>query len=600
MFDEKRSTGTPTNSQPLSDNDDDVGDTLSHSKVMMIDDDPITLEAIQAFLSESGYLRIVTLSQPAQALQRIRDELPDVVLLDLLMPGVSGFDILQAMSSDAELRYVPVIMLTAAVDAETKLRALELGATDFLAKPVDPSELTLRLRNTLMFKAYRDRLAHFDSLTELPNRRAFIERLRSLLQQESLEPKRLAVLFLDLDRFKEINDTLGYGAGDMLLKAVTGRLRGALHAVEKLQGGRGGGRSVLSRFGGDEFIVLAPNLSGDAMPETLARQLAASLADPFHIADRNLYVSGSVGIAVSPEDGVDAITLIKNAEVAMHAAKQEGGKGFMFYRSELNERSLERLTVEHGLRQAFSGGQLRLYYQPQVEVASGRIIGFEALMRWQHPELGLLLPNRFISIAEDSGIIGELGDWALFEACRQIKAWEVAGFRDLTVSVNVAASQLQRAQLPETIDRALKSAGVSPRNLILEITESMLMAEGTQSVAVLDKIEALGVELSLDDFGTGYSSFSYLKRLRIDEIKIDRSFVMDMATSRESAAIVAAILSLATGLGLKVVAEGVETEAQLALLAAHSCQNYQGYYFSRPLPADQISALLAAHVIPEQ
>ena len=602
MFDEKRitTTGTLTDSQSLSDSDEDVGDTLSHSKVMMIDDDPITLEAIQAFLSESGYLRIVTLSQPALALQKIREERPDVVLLDLLMPGVSGFDILQVMSSDAELRYVPVIMLTAAISAETKLRALELGATDFLAKPVDPSELTLRLRNTLMFKAYRDRLAHFESLTELPNRRAFIERLRGLLQQETLEPKRLAVLYLDLDRFKEINDTLGYGAGDVLLKGVTGRLRGALHAVEKVHGGRSGGRSVLSRFGGDEFIVLAPDLSADSMPEMLARQLAVSLADPFYVAGRDLYVSGSVGIAVSPEDGVDAITLIKNAEVAMHAAKQEGGKGFVFYRSELNDRSLDRLTLEHGLRQAVSGSQLRLHYQPQVEVASGRIVGFEALMRWQHPELGLLMPNRFISIAEDAGLIGELGEWALFEACRQIKAWEAAGFRDLTVSVNVAASQLQRAQFPETIDRALKAAGVSPGSLMLEITESMLMVEGTQSVAVLDRIDTMGVELSLDDFGTGYSSFSYLKRLRIDEIKIDRSFVIDMATSPESSAIVAAILSLASGLGLKVVAEGVETEAQLALLAANSCQNYQGNYFSRPLPADQISELLASRVIPQR
>ena len=599
MSDDKRITGMLTAAPSPIDGDEDLGDTLSHSKVMMIDDDPITLEVIQAFLSESGYLRIVALSQPAQALQRIREELPDVVLLDLLMPGVTGFDILQAMSSDAELRFVPVIMLTAAIDAGTKLRALELGATDFLAKPVDPSELTLRLRNTLTFKAYRDRLAHFDSLTELPNRRAFIDRLRGLLQQQTAEPQRMAVLHIDLDRFKQINDTLGFGAGDILLKAVTGRLRGALQAIETLHGGRRGRRSILSRFGGDEFIVLAPDLSGDQMPEMLARQLAASLADPFHIAEQHLYVSASVGIALSPEDGVDAINLLKNAEVAMHSAKQQGGNSFVFYRSELNVRSLERLTLEHGLRHAVSRSELRLHYQPQVEVASGRIVGFEALMRLQHPDLGLLMPNRFISLAEDVGLISELGEWALFEACRQIKAWELAGFRNLTVSVNASAPQLQRAQFPETIDRALKAAGVSPGSLMIEITESMLMTERDKSTAVLGRIKDMGVALSLDDFGTGYSSFSYLKRLRIDEIKIDRSFVMDIDTNRESAAIVSAILSLASGLDLKAVAEGVETEAQLAHLAASSCQNYQGYYFSRPLPADQIPELLTLHGVPE-
>lgn len=600
MFDEKPMTETLPASKSLIDSDEDVVDTLRHSKVMMIDDDPITLEVIQAFLSESGYRRIVTLSQPAQALQRIREEMPDVVLLDILMPGVSGFDILTDMGRDAELRYVPVIMLTAAIDAETKLRALELGATDFLAKPVDPSELTLRLRNTLTFKAYRDRLAHFDTLTELPNRRAFIERLRGLLRQQTPAPRRLAVLHIDLDRFKEINDTLGFGAGDILLKAVTGRLRDALQFMDKLLGGRRDSRPVLSRFGGDEFIVLIPDLSDNEMPELLAGQFADSLVAPFDVAERSIHISASIGISLSPEDGVDAIDLVKNAEVAMHSAKQQGGNSFVFYRSELNARSLEHLTLENGLRQAVDKSELRLYYQPQVGITSGRITGLEALMRWEHPDLGFLMPNRFIPIAENSGLITELGEWALYEACRQIKAWELEGFRNLSVSVNVAALQLQRAQFPETIEHALRSAGVVPGSLMLEITESMLMSERDKSTAVLGRIKDMGVELSLDDFGTGFSSFSYLKRLRIDEIKIDRSFVKDLVTNRESAAIVAAILSLADGLGLKVVAEGIETEAQLSYLAAQSCQNYQGYYFSRPLPADQISELLASHRIPEQ
>jgi EAL domain-containing protein (putative c-di-GMP-specific phosphodiesterase class I) len=274
----------------------------------------------------------------------------------------------------------------------------------------------------------------------------------------------------------------------------------------------------------------------------------------------------------------------------MHAAKAQGRNTFEYYSGELNARALERLTLENGLRRAVERNELELHYQPQIAVATGGIVGVEALMRWRHPDLGLILPGRFIPLAEEIGLIHELGEWALFEACRQAVAWDRGGLPAITVSVNVATPQFRRMDFPKTISRALESHGLAPGRLMLEMTESMLLHQTEQSIALLNQIKALGVGLSLDDFGTGYSSLSYIKRVPLDEIKIDRAFVADMLASPESAAIIAAILALAAGLHLKIVAEGVETAAQLAHLAAHACQSYQGYYFSPPLPPQEITA----------
>jgi diguanylate cyclase (GGDEF)-like protein len=572
---------------------DEIVEGLAAAMVMMIDDDPITLEVIQEFLTEAGYSNVVALSQPAMALEQMRKTPPDVVLLDLMMPGVSGFDILKAMRAEEELGFVPVIMLTAASDAETKLQALELGATDFLAKPVDPSELSLRLRNTLAFKAYRDRLAYFDSLTNLPNRRSLLSHLRVALGPVKDGGERLAVLHIDLDRFKHINDTLGYRLGDDLLKAVALRLGDALRDCETVRVDALRERLYLARFSGDEFTVLAIGPSDETVVEIVARRLVASLATPFLIGDHELFISASIGIAVAPQDGNDAVTLLKHADIAMHAAKEQGRNTFHSYAGELNARAMERLTLEHGLRRAVERNELLLYYQPQIEVASGRIVGVEALMRWRHPELGMIPPARFIPLAEEIDLIHELGDWALFEACRQAVAWDVAGMPAVTVSVNVAAPQFRRAGFPDIVRRALESSGLDPARLMLELTESMLMQQTEQVVDLLGQIRALGVGLSLDDFGTGYSSFSYLKRLPLNEIKIDRAFVTDMASDPQSAAIVAAILALAEGLNMKVVAEGVETEAQLAQLAAHACEIYQGFFYSPPVPPEAILKLFA-------
>lgn len=570
-------------------------EALYESTVMMVDDDPFTLDVIREFLGDAGYRNIIAISDPHEALRKIQEVRPDIVMLDLMMPEVTGFDILRGMRADEDLRYTPVIMLTAASDADTKLQALELGAADFLAKPVDPSELTLRLRNTLAFKAYRNRLEYFDTLTGLPNRLHFINRLNQALSTLKAGNDKLAVLHFDLDRFKQINDTLGYDTGDVLIKAVSNRFENALKRSEHALGSGPLDRVVVSRYGGDEFNMLLPAVADEAMPDQLAWRLLGTLAEPFQIGRHEFFVTASVGIAVAPDNGDDVMNLLKHAEIAMHAAKAEGRNTCKYYSPELNALAMERLTLETDLRMAVERKELVLHYQPQVDMATGRIIGVEALMRWQHPKLGLVMPGRFIPVAEEAGLINDLGEWALFEACRQGQVWAEAGQASLTISVNVAATQLRDAGFVGTVRQALAASGLAPQRLMLEMTESMLMSNAEHTLALLREIKSAGIRLSLDDFGTGYSSFSYLKNLPIDEIKIDRSFVTDMVENPQSAAIVDAIVTLANGLGLATLVEGVETAAQLDRLAANHCRAYQGFYFSKALPPDELFKMLANH-----
>lgn len=566
------------------------------ARVLLVDDDPFTLELLGDLLKGAGFRNITDVSQPQQALETIRATLPDVVLLDLVMPGLSGFDILDAINAEADLRYIPVIILTASSDPASKLRALELGATDFLAKPVDPSELTLRLRNTLAFKAYRDRLAFFDNLTDLPNRRAFITRVQSAVAQAAEVPTRFAVLHLGLDRFMRINNALGYSVGDALLKAVARRIRDALHACETAPPAEAHELPVLSRFGGDEFTILLPNSATQPACEALARHLLEALAKPFWIDSRELFVTASMGIALCSHGNPEAATLLRHADTALRVAKQRGRNRFEFHSAELNALAAERLILSNELHRAIERDELRLHYQPQIDIASGKIVSVEALLRWHNPQFGMVMPDRFIHLAEESGMIVHFGAWSLHEACRQTTQWDEAGFRPLSVSVNVAAAQLQQ-QFLEVLDHALASSGLTPERLTLELTESMLMAGGEQVFDLIDQIAARGIKLSIDDFGTLYSTFSYIKRLPLDEIKIDRAFVRDMLSCRKSAAIVASMLTLADALALKVVAEGIESLDQCTHLALRQCQFYQGYFFSRPLPPSELDVLLAKDAV---
>ena len=571
--------------------------------VMMVDDDPLMIEVVQTYLEEAGYRSFVTTSRPTEAMSLFVAQRPDILLLDLKMPEVSGFEILEQIRAHLELRYTPVIILTGESDPKSKLKALELGATDLLTKPVDSSELRLRLQNALAFKAYQDRLADFDALTGLVNRRKFRIEVDTALRQTQ-QSRACALLHIDLDRFKQINDTLGHRVGDKLLCAVAQLLERTLSNAEAT--GWPGSREaeyrvVLSRVAGNGFAACLPNLHNLKKADTadsVARRVLAALAAPFRIEGHELFVTASVGLAVSPGDGQDADALMKHAEMAMYQAKKRGRNTHEFFSGEMNAHALERLTLENQLRRAVERDEFVLYYQPKVDVANRRITGAEALVRWKHPDLGIVAPAKFIPIAEETGLIVEIGQWVLRAACTQVKAWADAGLPPITVSVNVSPAQFKQRKVWHAVRGALAHSGLAPENLVLELTESMLMENASDSIEMLHELKAMGLKLSVDDFGTGYSSLTYLSRFPLDELKVDRSFVQGVPVERDSIAIVGAIIALARELELKVVAEGVETAEQLQFLRSRRCDEYQGYFCSRPAPAEPFANLLRRAVTP--
>jgi diguanylate cyclase (GGDEF)-like protein len=564
--------------------------------VMMVDDEPMMTEVIGAYLEEAGYPRFVSTNDPVQALETIRRERPALLLLDLNMPHVSGFDILQAVRQDRELQYLPVIVLTAMTDAASKLKALELGASEFLAKPVDASELALRVRNSLAFKIYQDQLANCDPLTGLPNRATFMRRLEAEIKRSAHDRAVVGLLHIDLNRFKQINDTLGHGAGDELLRLVAGRLEASVRGTDAIVRDTKATPGILSRLGGDEFSVLLCDLGREDHAALVARRIRLALQAPFFVDRQELFVTPSIGIAVFPGDGTDAATLLKNAEIAMYHAKQQGAIEAEFYRKELNVRSLERLTLENALWRALERNELELHFQPKIGILTGHITGAEALLRWNHPELGMVSPAEFIPIAEECGLITEIGEWVLQAACEQCARWEQAGYPPLKISINVSRPQLAQNRLLEVLQSLQVSNRLGRNRIVLELTESLLMDDAEASIRMLSALRDMGMALSLDDFGTGYSSLAYLKRFPLDELKIDRSFVQAVPGSAADAAIVQTIIVLARSLGLRVVAEGVETEAQLRFLAELGCDEYQGFLYSRPVPVAQFERLRQARL----
>jgi len=422
-------------------------------------------------------------------------------------------------------------------------------------------------------------MAEHDALTGLPNRVLLGDRLSQAIAAAQRERRVMALIFLDLDRFKNINDSLGHQIGDRLLQAVAGRIVSTLR-----------GSDTVSRPGGDEFILLLPEIAHPDAAARIAEKLIEALARPCVIDGHELAVTASLGISIYPEDGEDADTLIRNADTAMYHSKESGRNVYHFFRPEMNARVFERMSLEHSLRRALERGEFRLHYQPQIDIATRRLIGMEALVRWQSPELGLVSPARFIPVAEDSGLILPLGAWVLGEACRQARAWQVAGLPALPVAVNISALQFRQPNFVGVVEQVLAQSGLAPECLELELTESIMMHAAERNIEVLDTLRRMGVKVAIDDFGTGYSSLAYLKRLPIDKLKIDQAFVRDIATDADDAAIISAIIGLAHNLKLRVIAEGVESEAQLEFLRHGGCQEVQGYLFSPPLPADGFEA----------
>jgi diguanylate cyclase (GGDEF)-like protein/PAS domain S-box-containing protein len=426
-------------------------------------------------------------------------------------------------------------------------------------------------------------LAFHDSLTGLPNRLLFNDRLRVAMVHANRYREKLAVLFLDIDRFKVINDSLGHPIGDELLRRVAERVGGCIRQED-----------TIARLGGDEFTVLLPGIAKEEDAATIANKILEAVRLPFFIEHRELFITTSIGVTLFPEDGTDAESLVRNADTAMYRAKEQGRDTTRLYAPAMNTKALERLSLEGRLRQALQNQELLVYYQPLIDLATGRVRGAEALLRWQHPELGLVSPGEFIAIAEVSGLIVPIGQWVLRTACAQARAWQLQGHPKFSVAVNLSARQFQQADLVFQVTEALHEADLPPASLDLEITESNAMQNAELSIATLQDLKSLGVSLSMDDFGTGYSSLNYLKRFPIDRIKIDQSFVRDVNRDPDDAAIATAIIAMAHSLELTAVAEGVETEEQLQFLLTQRCDEMQGYLFSRPLPAAEFQELLAS------
>lgn len=568
---------------------------MSRATVMMVDDEPTTLEIVQTYLEEAGYSSFVTTSQPEHAWSLLTKHQPDVLLLDLNMPVVTGFDLLARLRGDKRWRYLPVIILTADTKAATKLRALELGATDILGKPVDASELVLRLRNALAFKAYQDRLQRLDPLTDLPNRREFMRRVDQALQSPALEtPARQTMVMLDIDRFKQVNDGLGHLAGDQLIRGVAQRLAGV---VAEFGGGSRraddlGATPWLARMNSDKFMAWLPG--AEQQSEKWLQAITNCFQRPYSIDGHELFITASIGLASCPEHGATAEALMQRAELAMLQSKRLGTNRSTCYSPDIATRATERLTVEQALRRAIERGELRVHYQPKVDCTTLRMVGLEALVRWQHPQRGLLGPAAFISVAEEVGLIADIGAYVLREACHQVAAWTAQGLAPLHLAVNLSPTQVSRSDVVALVRYALVESGLPAARLTLELTESVLMDATGHSTTQLTALKALGVALSLDDFGTGYSSLTYLRRFPLDEIKIDRTFVAGLPNEHDNVAIVGAILALGRELGLRVTAEGVETSAELAHLRSRGCNQFQGFLFSRPVEAAAITTMLRA------
>lgn len=554
-------------------------------KVLLVEDNPGDALLLRVLLEEAGADRfdLSNVERLEEAIECLLEEDFGVILLDLSLPDSHGLNtVTRARSTAPE---VPIVVLSGLDDEETALQALQMGAQDYLVKGQGDGNLIARsIRYAIERKQAEERLAYlaqYDHLTGLANRALFQDRLEQALVRAGRNGDVVALMFLDLDRFKAVNDTLGHACGDELLKEVAERVKGCIRESD-----------TVARLGGDEFAIILEGLSGAQDAAPVARKILDALSEPLVLSGHEILVTGSIGIAVRPPSAGNK--LLQDADAAMYRAKQRGRNNYEFYTEEMNIQVFARLALERDLRRALDQEEFLLYYQPQVDLATGGIVGVEALLRWQHPELGLVSPAKFIPVLEETDDIVRVGEWVLCTACRQGRAWLDASLKPLRIAVNLSARQFGQEGLVDTVAAILEETALDPRSLELEITESLLMENPEASSRALSELRAAvsGVRVSIDDFGTGYSSLYRLKTFPIDLLKIDRSFVRDITTDPDDAVLTAAIISLAHNLRLEVIAEGVETGEQMAFLREQGCDLAQGYYLSHPLPAEDLTRLL--------
>ena len=673
--------------------------------ILIVDDDPLFTLLASETLRQAGFEPQIA-DNAHEALQRLNAARPDLVLLDVELPDGQGFDVCVRIRELPDGIDIPVVMVTGKNDTASIARAYEVGATDFINKPVLWGTLAHRIefilraqdnlralrvserKNRAMLQALPDAiyildasgsiveqitgrpqggqrqatmpeaaafaadtfiaerhapgelatheyqvrdgeharyfearmlaqadasflviirdiserkaaearieyLAYFDTLTGLPNRQMLMRHVNGTLAAAARHNKHAALLYLDLDRFKRINDNLGHSVGDTLLRDVARRLERCLQQTAAPNSRGDADAGVVARLGGDEFVILLTEVRDRAHVSSLVRQIEQALAEPFECDGHGFVVTPSIGIALYPQDGKDIEDLLVKADMAMYQAKDRGRNDHAFYGESMAIRALGRLELEGELRLAIERQDFELHYQPKMDLSRGCIVGVEALLRWPHRERGWISPEKFIPLAEETGMIGAIGDWVIREACRQLRAWENTPLKHLRIAVNVSVQQFSKGSFVDTVLRTLWQAGVKPQQLELEITESFLMRDVDTTRDALKRLGDAGLSLSIDDFGTGYSSLGYLRQFPVDALKIDRSFVNDLPGNSDAVAICAAILAMARELKLIVIAEGVETDAQLEFLRAHGCDQAQGYLISKPIRASELEASIA-------
>jgi diguanylate cyclase (GGDEF)-like protein len=558
-------------------------------KVLLIEDNPGDARLIREMIAEDpgAPFDVECAERLSQGLERLSAGETGLVLLDLSLPDSLGLETFAKVYAHSPT--VPIIVLTGNDDANVALSAVKSGAQDYLIKGRLDRELLLRsMQYSIERKRYQVQLEHqanYDALTGLPNRNLLHDRLKQSVYAQRM-PRAVAVVFIDLDHFKFVNDSLGHSIGDKLLQGMAHRLSTVLRDGD-----------TVARLGGDEFVLILNDQSNEEMIYRAMQRITATLAEPIDVDGKELVVTCSAGISLYPQDGPDVDTLLKNADAAMYRAKEHGRNNFQFYTAEMNERVNERLALENALRRAIERKEFLLHYQQRVDLKTGAIVGAEALVRWLHPEWGVVRPARFIPLAEETGLIVPIGEFVLREACRQVRAWLDAGLKPGVVSVNLSARQFRQEGLVRLVSRVLEETGVDPSYLEMELTESTVMHSVEAAIATLQGLKSLGVSLSVDDFGTGYSSLAYLKNLPIDKLKIDRSFVRDIGNGDDGGEgiLAQAIISLGHNLHLHVVAEGVETDAQVRFLRRHKCDEVQGFFYGEPVePAAHAKLLTKA------